>query len=109
MLGGCQSSETSICNPLVLAKQMQKFANMFFGDLYRARCCPSLHILVIGHMANLEKVEGGWQMPQFCFVRAEQKDNLNRTVAVGVPISRAILRQTQPCTNILDLDTGVGK
>jgi hypothetical protein len=43
-------------------------------------------------------------IPLSCYLRAEQTDALNRTVAVGVPISRAVLRESQPFTDVLDFD-----
>ncbi|KAF2833475.1 hypothetical protein CC86DRAFT_451161 [Ophiobolus disseminans] len=86
-------------NTSILVLQMQKFANKLFGDLDRARCYPLLDALVIGHLTRLESA-----MPQFYFVRGEQRDVLNRTVAIGVPVSRAVLRKTQAYTDVLDLD-----
>lgn len=59
-------------NPLILAMQMQKFANMFFGDLYHVRCCRLLHVLVVGHLANLEWDGNVWQMAQF-FLSVQSK------------------------------------
>ncbi|CAN9140689.1 unnamed protein product [Alternaria alternata] len=67
-----------------------------------------LDALVIGHLATVEAIitdaEFVIPLPQQCFVKGEQRDILGRTVAVGVPVTRMMLRATQPYTDILDID-----
>ena len=41
---------------------------------------------------------------QHCFIKGEQRDGLGRTVVVGVPVTRMLLRETNPYTDILDVD-----
>jgi hypothetical protein len=84
---------------------LQNFANRFFSELCRLRCCPLLDALVIGHACALEPES---PLPQSCFIKAEQKDVLGRTNAVGVLVSRAMVRLTQQDTDVLDLDSLAG-
>ncbi|CAN9168756.1 unnamed protein product [Alternaria alternata] len=62
----------------------------------------------IGHLATVEAIitdaDFVIPLPQQCFVKGEQRDILGRTVAVGVPVTRMMLRATQPYTDILDID-----
>jgi hypothetical protein len=95
-------------DPRVLSMQMQRFANQFFGDMKRFGRCPQLKALVVGHLCTRMPTEGIYHVPMHCYVRAEQTDVLNRTVSVGVPVSRAMLRATQPYTSILDFDYMAG-
>lgn len=95
--------------PNLLFTQIQVAANTIFGGLHRSRSCPKLDAIVFGHLVNFSTEEdaGDWgPLPQFCFMKAEQKDRLGRETAVGVPVSRALLRKTQPYTDILDMDPG---
>ncbi|KAF2833474.1 hypothetical protein CC86DRAFT_415251 [Ophiobolus disseminans] len=111
---GITEREPDYCNPELVAPEMQRFANKIFGELRRLSCCPMLDALVVGSWQerdsedemNLDNDDD--RIDQFCFVRAVQRDDLNRTEAVGVPVSRAILRQTQLYTDILDLDPNAG-
>ncbi|CAN9182387.1 unnamed protein product [Alternaria alternata] len=77
-----------------------------FGDLHGAGA--KLDALVIGHLATVEAIitdaDFVIPLPQQCFVKGEQRDILGRTVAVGVPVTRMMLRATQPYTDILDID-----
>jgi hypothetical protein len=86
--------------------QLQTFANQLFGDLHGAGA--KLDALVIGHLATVEAIitdaDFVIPLPQQCFVKGEQRDILGRTVAVGVPVTRMMLRATQPYTDILDID-----
>jgi hypothetical protein len=96
-------------DPNILMMQIQRVANKIFAELYRDRSCLKLDAIVIGHMEDFDpyRDDQGWgALPQFCFVKAEQRDQLGRVTAVGVPVSRMLLRRTQPYTEILDLDPG---
>jgi hypothetical protein len=90
----------------ILSLQLQTFANRLFGDLHEAG--SKLHALVIGHLATVEAIitDGDFVIPlsQQCYIKGEQRDILGRTVAVGVPVTRTMLRATQPYTDILDID-----
>ena len=92
---------------------------MLFGDLHIAGCCPFIEGLIIGHMVDFEDgldswhVKEGpksWRLPiqQFCFVREMQRDSRGGRVSVAVPVSRAMLRKTVSCTDVLDLDMATG-
>jgi hypothetical protein len=94
-------------NPNIITMQVQMVANKIFGELNRDRSCPKLDAIVFGHMVAFDRHrdDQGWgALPQFCFVKAEQRDRLGRVTAVGVPVSRVLLRRTQPYTDVLDLD-----
>ncbi|KAH5237116.1 hypothetical protein HBI55_191470 [Parastagonospora nodorum] len=93
--------------PNLILTQIQVAANKIFGGLRRS--CLKLDAIVFGHMVDFStrQDDGDWgPLPQFCFIKAEQKDRLGRETAVGVPVSRALLRKTQPYTDILDMDPG---
>ncbi|KAF1840656.1 uncharacterized protein K460DRAFT_410072 [Cucurbitaria berberidis CBS 394.84] len=96
---------TNSANMRVLDMQMQRAANQIFGDLHRGQDYK-LDALVIGHLTTLGEPDEE-RLPQYCFIKGQQTDSLNRTVAVGVPVTRVMLRRTHPYTDILDLDPGV--
>ncbi|CAN9167811.1 unnamed protein product [Alternaria alternata] len=106
----CDEFETlqwdGVASDLLQWVSLQTFANQLFGDLYGAGA--KLDALVIGHLATVEAIitdaEFVIPLPQQCFVKGEQRDILGRTVAVGVPVTRMMLRATQPYTDILDID-----
>jgi hypothetical protein len=101
-----------------LAMQMQKFANLVFGELYTDKNF-SLEVLIVGHLRPLLRDtnakgiedsslrEGSCYLPQFCYVRGIQHDLLGRTATTGVPVFRSVLRRTHDHTSILDVDSGV--
>ena len=94
------------CDDEQLGMQMQKFANVMFAELYRDPDFK-LDALVIGHLAPKKRagdVDDRHFLPQFCFVKGEQQDFMRRTATVAVPVTRAMLRRTHPCTSILDVD-----
>ena len=117
MLGGLNDElgESGTYNAEILAMQMQKFANLVFGEFYRN---PNfqLEVLIVGHfrpelrdtVAPLvdqdEMDEGVRFLPQFCFARMRQQDLLGRTATTGVPVSRSVLRRTHGYMSILDVD-----
>ncbi|EAT77631.2 hypothetical protein SNOG_15088 [Parastagonospora nodorum SN15] len=93
--------------PNLILTQIQGAANKIFRGLHRS--CLKLDAIVFGHLVDFStrQDDGDWgPLPQFCFIKAEQKDRLGRETAVGVPVSRALLRKTQPYTDILDMDPG---
>jgi hypothetical protein len=79
-------------------------ANELFAGLSQSRACPLLGAIVIDYTGCSCASSEQWSefLSDFCFVRGEQKDSLGRGTTVAVPISRALLRATQPCTSILD-------
>jgi hypothetical protein len=84
--------------------QVQKFANQLLGDKYQGRV-SKLDALVIGHVVRVDDAEDEQgPIQQHCFIKGEQRDGLDRTVVVGVPVTRMLLRETHPFTNILDVD-----
>jgi hypothetical protein len=101
-----------------LAMQMQKFANLVFGELYTDKNF-NLEVLIVGHLRPLLRDtnakgiedsslrEGSCYLPQFCYVRGIQHDLLGRTATTGVPVFRSVLRRTHDHTSILDVDSGV--
>ncbi|KAI4637049.1 hypothetical protein J4E93_010715 [Alternaria ventricosa] len=95
-----QPLEEVLVDPYILALQMQTFANRLFEDMHRGGH-SKLDALVVGHATSAEAAA---ELQQQCFVRGEQRDILGRTVPVGVPVSQAMLRETQPHTDILDID-----
>jgi hypothetical protein len=77
------------CNDEILGMQMQKFANLVFAELYRDPDFK-LDALVIGHLGPTKRADdhGDWYvMPQFCFVKGEQRNILNRMATVAVPVT----------------------
>ncbi|CAN9467475.1 unnamed protein product [Alternaria alternata] len=105
-LGRSEHNSNAGWDSSILSMQLQTFANQLFGDLYGAGA--KLDALVIGHLATVEAIitdaDFVIPLPQQCFVKGEQRDILGRTVAVGVPVTRMMLRATQPYTDILDID-----
>jgi hypothetical protein len=94
-------------DPNIITMQVPMVANNFFGELYQKRCCLKLDAIVIGHMVPFDafRDDQGWgALPQFCFMKVEQRDRLGRVPAVGIPVSRVLLRRAQPFTDVLDLD-----
>jgi hypothetical protein len=116
MLGGLSEHYGGRWDAELLAMQMQKFANLMFGELYRD---PNFNLetLIIGHLGPLLRDSDVMEddgvddqthyLPQFCFVRSSQKDWLGRTVTTAVAVSRSVLRRKHDCTSILDVDAGV--
>jgi hypothetical protein len=93
--------------PNLILTQIQVAANKIFGGLRRS--CLKLDAIVFGHLVDFSarQDDTDWgPLPQFCFIKAEQKDRLGRETTVGVPVPRALLRKTQPYTDILDMDPG---
>ena len=91
-------------DPALLILQLQTFANRVFEFLGPE---SKLDALVIGHVATLrnpENLDLVRPLPQQCFLRGEQRDILGRTVPVAVPVTRMMLRETQPYTDILEVD-----
>ncbi|KAI4941529.1 hypothetical protein J4E91_010705 [Alternaria rosae] len=92
-------------DPALLVLQLQTFANRFFEFIGPE---SKLDALVIGHVATLKSPENPpvhrRPLPQQCFLRGEQRDILGRTVPVAVPVTRMMLRETQPYTDILEVD-----
>jgi hypothetical protein len=83
---------------------MQKFANQLLGDMYQGRV-SKLDALVIGHVVRVDDAEDEQgPIQQHCFIKGEQRDGLGRTVVVGVPVTRMLLHETHPFTDILDVD-----
>lgn len=105
-LGRSEHNSNAEWDSSILSMQLQTFANQLFGDLHGAGA--KLDALVIGHLATVEAIitdaDFVIPLPQQCFVKGEQRDILGRTVAVGVPVTRMMLRATQPYTDILDID-----
>lgn len=83
--------------------QLQRAANKIFGDVHRGQDFK-LDALVFGHLTWLDQQQVEIPIPQHCFVRGQQTDSLNRTVPVGIPVTRTMLRRTHPYTDILVLD-----
>ncbi|KAH6861196.1 hypothetical protein BKA58DRAFT_449081 [Alternaria rosae] len=118
MVGGLGHSYSSRWDIGIISMQVQKFANLMFGELYQN---PNfkLETLIVGHLgpllrkSNVIELDNGLSvnsehyLPQFCFVRNRQQDLLGRTATAGVPVSRAVLRRTHDHTSILDVDAGV--
>jgi hypothetical protein len=97
------------CGQQQLSRQMQRFANLMLAELYRDSDFK-LDALVIGHLGpkrGVDDEDDRHYLPQFCFVKGEQRDILNRMATVAVPVTRAMLRRTHPHTSILDMYTGV--
>jgi hypothetical protein len=86
------------------ATRIQNIANELFAELSQSRACPSLGAIVISYVGCWCGSSDQWSnlLFDFCYLRGEQKDGLGRVTTVAVPISRALLRATQPCTSILD-------
>jgi hypothetical protein len=94
------------CKTTILTHQVQIIADTFFAQL--AHACPLFGALVIGHDYPLQSRPGGVRpLPQFCFIKGKQSDSLGRVKTVGVKVSKEVLRATQPCTEILELDPSV--
>ncbi|KAI2475873.1 hypothetical protein Ptr902_12699 [Pyrenophora tritici-repentis] len=88
------------------AFQTQKWANAFFAYLHERGWCPKLNSLVI-RCYMLNEHEGDaviTYIPQSCYIRGFQTDTFGRSGVVAVPVTRAILRATEPCAGILDYD-----
>lgn len=104
-LGVLGSEPNTDRNLEYLSMQMQKAANMIFADVHQGQAFK-LDGLVIGHLTRFEDLRemSTVCLPQFCFVKGQQTDSLNRTVVVGVPVTRAMLRRTHPYTDILDYE-----
>ena len=91
-------------DPALVVLQLQTFANRVFEFLGPE---SKLDALVIGHVATLrnpEDLERVRPLSQQCFLRGEQRGILGRTVPVAVPVTRMTLRETQPYTDILEVD-----
>jgi hypothetical protein len=87
----------------LLTHQVQFMADTFFTQL--AHACPLLGALVIGHdRLARNQPRGRRLLPQFCFIKGEQRDSLGRIKTVAVRVSKEVLRATQPATGILELD-----
>ncbi|KAI4941530.1 hypothetical protein J4E91_010706 [Alternaria rosae] len=118
MVGGLGHSYSSRWDIGIISMQVQKFANLMFGELYQNPDFK-LETLIVGHLgpllrkSNVIELDNGLSvnsehyLPQFCFVRSRQQDLLGRTATTGVPVSRAVLRRTHDHTSILDVDAGV--
>ncbi|KAH3904244.1 hypothetical protein HBI56_176490 [Parastagonospora nodorum] len=86
---------------------------MFFNALHKRQQNPKLHALAIGSYIRNRKEEradmgvpGGFKyFSQHCFVRGMQTDMLGRTIAVVLPVTRAILQAAEPLADILDYDS----
>ena len=89
----------------IMHYQIQKFANQLFADVYETGQ-SKLDALVLGHVAHFDSndPQGELPLPQHCFVKGVQNDFLGRTVVVAVPVTRMMLRESYPCTDILDID-----
>jgi hypothetical protein len=94
------TAEVSKCNTTILTHQVKIIADIFFAQL--AHACPLLGALVFGHEYPLADEES--TLPQFCFIRGEQRDSLGRVQTVAVQVSKQVLRATQPETTVLELD-----
>lgn len=81
--------------------QIQIVASRIFSDLHKSHSCPNLGVLVMGHMTHWEPEShdyGYGALPQFCFVKGEQKDVLGRKKVVGVPAARGVVKRMMPKT-----------
>jgi hypothetical protein len=108
-------------DPNIMAMQVQMVADKIFGTLHRHQSCPKLGAIVFGHIKAFPmkrddisdddddddedtNVFHHGALPQFCSIKAERGAGLGRVTAIGVPVSRVLLRRTQPCTEVLNLD-----
>jgi hypothetical protein len=91
---------------------VQVFASRLLGDLSRrtheSQNPSKLNALVLGHVAGLRQPHPDRVSPlqQRDFIRGAQKAALGQTTAVGVPITRGMLQDSHPYTDILDVDFG---
>jgi hypothetical protein len=59
----------------------------------------------MGQWEPRDRDYGYGELPQFCYVKGEQKDALGRKRVVGVPVSRGLVRRMMPRTEIMDEDS----
>ncbi|KAI4637048.1 hypothetical protein J4E93_010714 [Alternaria ventricosa] len=119
LVGGLGNGYGNRWNTSMISLQVQKFANLVFGELYTVNPDFCLETLIVGHLgpllrksnavelANGREVNSQHYLPQFCFVRSRQEDLLGRTATTGVMVSRAVLKRTHDYMGILDVDAGV--
>jgi len=94
-------------NPSAASRNYQQFASAFFIYLHSRNWCPKLQALVIGELSTNKKAtepQSYCYVPQHCFVRGFQKDAANRTVTVGVAVTREELMRIEPISDILGFD-----
>lgn len=103
----------------MISLQVQKFANLLFGELYLTHPDSALETIIVGHLGPLKRksnavelgngreINSQHYLPQFCFVKSRQEDLLGRTATTGVMVSRAVLKRTHDYMDILDVDAGV--
>jgi hypothetical protein len=88
---------------------MQQWASAFFEYLHTRRWCTRLRALVIRcHVVDTKRSSREDRrvryVPQCCYVKGFQTDMLGRSGVVAVPVTRAILRASEPWADILDYD-----
>jgi hypothetical protein len=89
---------------------LQSAANAIFDRVQSFGWCPNLKALVLGSNVPTPPPENGMleeekmYIPQHCFIKGFQTDIMGRTTAVGVPVSKAVLRHVSPFADILDFD-----
>jgi hypothetical protein len=108
LLGRGTSRSTIGWSQDLLQFHLQRFANRLFRDMHEGRV-PKLDALVAGHVMEEGidthgDVDESSALGEHCFIKGEQRDSLGRTVVVGVPVTRMLLRETHPYTDILDVD-----
>ena len=90
--------------------ELQRFANAFFDLLHVNKYCGKLHAIVIGSLNYYhDDTLASARRTQHCFVKGFQVDMMGRKVAVGVPVTRELLRRVEPYTDILDFDPVCGR
>lgn len=70
--------------------------------------CPMLNALVLGMFWDIDTHKREpyfYHVPRYCFIKGYQIDVLGRKTAVAVPVPAYALRQAQPISGILDLDS----
>jgi hypothetical protein len=86
-----------------LARRTQHWANAVFAYLHTHKQNMQLTALVVCCYVSGDMY---YYLPQNCFVRGYETDALSRKTAIAVPVSRAVLRASEPYADILDWNPG---
>jgi hypothetical protein len=95
-------------DPAALARQTHLWANAFFDYLHTHGQNSELTALVIRCYVSdkmYNDIHGYHHLPQQCFVRGYETDALGQRTPVAVPVTRAVLRASDPyAADLLDWD-----